>query len=533
MSKLGFNLSKIYDMHGFLIHLKALSTNLVKLSFTKHRINIPFIATMSVCPSLSHLIFTPYPDNILSGDEPTISPANHRIPTTIDNDNGVLFHNMLSLSIDSSISYNRRLAPIIKRCPNLRILRINNDVIDWRNREGINMDDIFQLCPNVEYVECNNTQSYYRRNTQPSNKIADDIITKHYASSRTTSANNNNNNNNNNNDSNRGLCDLIFYEPLDLRTMNALLRQINNHKNTLQLLELGLKRDNPTSWDGIADIYAPNLRVLRLDKIYCSEEAIAVLILHCPALEELLLHTRPVVEAYARPFYALCSLTKLKTLTVNYRYGVKSDNENGLIHHDNVVRGTREVHQEPNLLIPIREYLDSISNTPSNNALEELHIRANNWINLNNDQLLHSISTLPKLRCLTLVNHTNIDAKSPFITIQGVQEFVQRLHQHTMIEELSLAGIEKLSSEAVNLLADLKYLKKLVLFGCEHYTGGDLIQLVQRTKSLREITIDDIDLEQCSGLYGAVDYIEHESSLDYGAVMVGPNEVKIQYLGPY
>ncbi|KAG2218175.1 hypothetical protein INT45_006227 [Circinella minor] len=476
---------------------------------------------MSVCPSLSHLVFTPYPDNILNEDEPTISPPDDRIPTTIDNDNGIMFRNMLSLSIDSSISYNRRLAAILKRCPNLRILRINNDVIDWRNREGINMDSIFQLCPNVEYVECNNTQSYYRRNTQPSNKIADEIIFKHYSPFGRTTRNN----------SNHGLRDLFFYEPLDSHTMNALLRQINNHNNTLQLLELGLKRDSPISWDGIASIYTPNLRILRLDKIYCSEEAIAVLLSHCPALEELLLHTRPVFEAYGRPFYALRSLEKLKKLTVNYRYGVKSDDDNGLIHHDNVIRGTRGVHQEPSFLVPMREYLDSVNHTSSNAALEEFHVRANNWINLNNDQFLYSVSGLPKLRCLTLVNHTNIDAKSPFITVQGVQEFVQRLHQNTKIEELSLAGIEKLGSKAINNLADLKYLKKLILFGCEHYTGGDLIQLVERTKSLREITIDDIDLEQCTGLYGAVDYIERQSSLDYGAVMVGPNEVKIEYLG--
>ncbi|KAI9243370.1 hypothetical protein BDA99DRAFT_544492 [Phascolomyces articulosus] len=531
---ISFNLCNIFDIHGFLIHLKDLNTHLIKLSFTKHRTNLPFIGIMGVCPSLAHIVFNPYPDNVLNGDEPIVSQQ-------ICEDETTKFHHMLSLSIDSSISYERRLAILLRRCPNLRILRINNDVSDWHHQKMIHLDDIFKQCPKLEYVECNNTQSFYTRYSQPSDEIADNIIKKYYPSITTrtmsTATTGARNNQQHQEDEEGGLRELIFYEPSNTHNVTSILNQISNHKDTLQLLELGLKRDNPIWWDDIACIRAPALRVLRLDKIYCSEEAIASFLSHCPSLKELLLHTRPVTEAYAQPLCALGSLKKLRTFTINYRYSV-SDSENGLREepvflYNNIPRAARHVHQDPGRLSPMCDFLKTITTTNDNETslLEHLTIRANTLINLNNDEFLFYVSSLPNLRSLSLVNNTNIDGKSQYITPQGVLTFTQRLYEYTKIEELSLVGIEKLTSDAIDQMAKFKHLRKLVLFGCEHYNGQDLIRLVEQTKSLREITIDDIDLEQCDGLYGAIHYIEYESNLNYGASIVGANEAKIEYLG--
>ncbi|KAI9498154.1 hypothetical protein BDB00DRAFT_500962 [Zychaea mexicana] len=255
---------------------------------------MPFIAILATCPSLAHLIYSPYRSNCTENAVREIEQIVRDIGISKD----TTFPNMSTLSINTGISHSKRLAAVLGRCPNLRVLRINCYKDDWRHREATNIADIFKWCPILEYVECNNTQFFCMTSLQPTSRSINDIIAKYphtvVASknivSRTT-----------------GLQELIFYDTENTDIVTAVLHQVYMHQDTLQLLEIGMKRNIPVSWDNLTAIYAPRLRVLRLVNIYCSEGAIANLISHCPCLEELLLHTRSATLMHIHfPLFARC-----------------------------------------------------------------------------------------------------------------------------------------------------------------------------------------------------------------------------------
>ncbi|KAI9276855.1 hypothetical protein BDA99DRAFT_494306 [Phascolomyces articulosus] len=494
---MAFTACGFVDHDRFISILKRLGRYTETIAFEDYRTNLPFLSIIEACPNLEQLAYTPTQvyhidvDEIWHGDPGAITDLDddfddetfdQQVATSTES----LFPKMTVLSIDLAMSFHKRLAPIIRRCPNLRVLRTGNVREEQRFTmyltpisETANMMRTFQWCPILQYIELNNPH-------QDEDMILYKCFWWRIQWDKLNA-----------NPKEGNLFTLIFYEPDEFQSATYLINEIIKSQKLLKELALGADRSSDAIWDGISGIeHAPSLTKLYLDGIRCSEASAAAVIEACPAVKDLMINIETDGHGYAPVLQAMCSLTKLRNLTVNYKSNRFQDDEED----DEYDAGNwREqlARRHNRQLAPITNYLNGLNQrTP----LEKLEIRGR-WDLVLTAPFLYSIGSISTLRQLEL------RPGDTELTTDEVVQFIREL-RNTQVYIMTLSMFANMSPEAYVAMAELEHLNKLELIVCEPCQNKDLIHLFEKSNSIDSLLLDMGILSESPFPQAGVEYLQ-------------------------
>ncbi|KAI9276840.1 hypothetical protein BDA99DRAFT_567748 [Phascolomyces articulosus] len=377
---------------GIILLLHLLGRHVVELIFSQHESDLFFVAAMAACPKLEQFSYSVssgierYNYLCVSEEPPlhsiTLNDDHH--PNDNNNDNVILFSSMTCLSIDATIAHRQRLKPILMRCPNLRVLRIHTHCripsreIILTGQLDLDLKDILSWCPALEYLECNTPEMNRRWNVE---KWMTEYRQKIY--------------NRLHNTFHRGLRTFVYFEGRQEEYRTA-IGSIKKHAGSLETLVIGDgSSDAMMNWDSLESIIAPNIQMLKLHHVRCSESSLASFIGHCQVLWHLVLDIQQATTTgtYGPIFRVLLDPTpttrRLRHLTIhNYKPII----EEGIDHHTTNDRGFKL----------LSEYLQSTAAK----ELEELCITGRFGHSSDYSILFDSLSKLSRLRSLEIYNRS-------------------------------------------------------------------------------------------------------------------------------
>ncbi|KAI8137909.1 hypothetical protein BJV82DRAFT_660962, partial [Fennellomyces sp. T-0311] len=324
--------------HRLLSYIRRLGkSKLIELAFIQHMANLPFNKTITACPQLRRFFYSV--DMEQSIDYSDICAREPVIQDGSEIDEDAVLVNMACLSIDVPISYSARLRSILKKCPNLRVLRAGDTDINCDLVSGtiINITDIFRWCPYLDYLECNNLCRHPLHKQAWWTADHRRLDYEQYG----------------------GLRDFVYYEGFQQEESFDALRLITRNQKSLQSLTIGRNDfSHALQWNPLGKLKFPQLQSLKLHEAYIKEQDLAALIAHCPSLEEVYLDTYPLVEFYLSVFDALQALSHLRELTVDYKFA-----------GDPLHGGGWESDRRFEMFIPLCDYLEAVTN----NGFQRLH----------------------------------------------------------------------------------------------------------------------------------------------------------------
>ena len=484
--------------------LKQLGQHVEVIEFLNHHTNLPFLSIIQACPNLQQLAYVPTDvydidvNEAWNGDPGTAidyfddedededdedeedeqsenNNHNNDDEKSISTTEECMFPKMTVLCIDLIMSFNRRLAPIIKHCPNLRVLRTGNIKESQRfnmhlppTTQTTNMTQTLKWCPKLQWIEFNNPGQ--DEDIAPSNCIWWQIQWDKMKI----------------NPQDGNLYHLVFYEPEGCRTVEPLINKIIKSQSLLRELVVGAERSTDAVWDGLAAIQgAPRIKKLYLDGIRCSETSAAAVIKACPSVEDLMVNLETQGEGYAPVFQVMDRLKKLRSLTINYKSNRFQDSEHNDEDEDedhnagNWREGAARRHTRQ--LAPFTNYLNGLS-TEAETKLEKLEVRGR-WDLVLTVPFLYSIGSISTLRYLEL------RPGDTELTAEQVIKFIETLN-NTQLTSLTLSMFVNMSAEAYLALASLKHLQSLTLVVCEPCSDQDLINLFEKSKTISSVSIN-------------------------------------------
>ncbi|KAI8140027.1 hypothetical protein BJV82DRAFT_624849 [Fennellomyces sp. T-0311] len=476
---LWLNYCSFSDHNRFMTQLAILGTKIYDLSFTKHGTNLPFYRVISLCPELSHFSFSAsslnefnlgealdggpgytgdtFLDDLGSGeDEDEYYPRS--VDGDYDDDYGdVMFPNLLCLSIDIIMTFKRRLAPILKRAPNLRVFRTANiDIYEFRydierTKGTTNTKRLFEWCPLLMYVEYNDLKPDYYTDVFD-NKYWRIDYTRLPSKPDTAQ--------------NGCLRHLVYYEPVD-NVNDATIEQVIRNQQSLELLKLGSNSQTNVQWDRLGTVARmPYLRRLDIDGIICREQSIASFIRACPAIEALLVNIETNGRGYEPVFPAINTLQNLHDLKINYKSNRFQEAE------DDPYPPT---HQQ---LVPACNFFNSLTI-----PLKSLMVRGG-WELVLNYPFLSAVSSVT-----TLTNLELYPGGGAIVTDEEVVGFMRQL-KRTKIEGLTLSCFGNWSLEAFLALGELSHLQSLKMDFCRPVSSPDLIKAIEKSNTLHNVHIN-------------------------------------------
>ncbi|KAI8140416.1 hypothetical protein BJV82DRAFT_622479 [Fennellomyces sp. T-0311] len=260
VKRLKFSECRIFDLEKFLLLISKFQRTLTELTFELHRDQMPYRHIIAACPNLTHFA--------CDLEDVTYEPTITMQPTLTNT-------SITYLSVNILLQRDDRLLPILRLCPELRCLVLGyaffvRDGDPHRWPRPIDLDDIMELCPQLEYFQCNAWENepewvMHAANRTPSSGLRE-FITDHV-----------------------GIYDSRQILPLLLKS-----------QETLEALKIGrVKRDGRSWLHGFtpADFYAPRLHTLKLRSIESGDpRQVGALIRQCPALQKVSLHGRMASE---------------------------------------------------------------------------------------------------------------------------------------------------------------------------------------------------------------------------------------------
>ncbi|KAI8146572.1 hypothetical protein BJV82DRAFT_599030 [Fennellomyces sp. T-0311] len=446
----------IIDQARFIKHLQPLSTHLTKLVFLDHEHNLAFIPILTCCSNLIHFTLKTKPL-----DEPQgMFDMEPDIPT-LDKP----FLNLSYLCLGAKLHKHQRVLPILRKCPNLRCLRIGafkqaydpvsanttfiSDLRDRCHEEALRTRDtiaedlgtVRALCPHLQYLGLNcyrdNAHNWIEYEHQHRNGLVFLDVTKLSEDSS----------------------DVI---PLIAQAQDS-LEHLGIHFHTS-----GPQRQG--SWANLATMQLRNLRSLSCRfLIYLDDDHLAALIRRCDLLEDVeLIGTQGNIQPVV--IHALRGLSGLRRLTLYYdQDDMVPTYSNGAIY---------------DLLQHHARLGDSLKQIRMNAANDRII------------ELLGQIESLESIQLLTM--DENVKEKT-------MMDFAQCLLEHDRVHTLEFNYFQ-LSDGVLRLLGQLSHLKAIDFY-CSHVSPKGLdafldsaiqLQILRLTKAKKGGPPVEFDMRKAS-----------------------------------
>ncbi|KAI9248251.1 hypothetical protein BDA99DRAFT_525215 [Phascolomyces articulosus] len=527
IQELGFDACTVTDHEHFLKSLLLLATNVLRINFLHHSQNLPMASVMAACPKLRYFSFKTDPYNEpadMYACDPFFDLSSHLSPVQ-----DTTFDNLWYLCLSATLHKEKRLAPILVHCPNLRCLRVGcfeqksssasplssssshmidpdtqmlvgppqflhsndetiqrqNDGLCLRNSTTTDLKLVIDLCPKLQYLEFNTNRDndeewirkYARIHSINSSSITSTTSVESVQKQQKKEIKMDNEKSKGSiaTATHGGLKLLQIYQVLDYGPLE-IIPVIKEHQHTLDTLNISVLFTrvflDHHDWSSIASVRSSTLRCLMVIDIQCHADALASLIQNCSNLEEITLmrtadNIDPIVVS------AIGGLKRLKRL--------------GLCYLDNVV---------PNMNGGI--LYDVLQKHISIGTLEML------LLNVVDDEILNLVGKVESLEYIQLINSDARflgededdmgldldDHGDDVVSEQAKIQFAQDLHDNgSRLETINLSRFE-LSAHFMDILAGLKHLTLADFSNChlEPYVLGAFLRKVENLKTIRVST---------------------------------------------
>ncbi|KAG2223968.1 hypothetical protein INT45_013425 [Circinella minor] len=374
------------------------------------------------------------------------------------NNNVVQEFNLAYLCLNAVLHKDKRTAPILRRCPKLQCLMIANieadsDFYKWPSEKSVDLNMFFQLCPLLQYIECNSwgtsrkqQEQWMERARRQKNQQQQEE--KNY---------------------NKGLRELITREAAGYGS-NEIIPTIQQHTSTLEILSLGegvstmtRQTANPSDWTQLERITQslPQLHTFSCKYLQFGGRVLVGFLEKCPRLTELTL-------------WCMLELPDDMLLVLNQ-----------LPHLTKLDLGIATTSSRPAL--PSETSWCWFFN--QNNTLRHLCLR---WGHFVTDSVVDAIGSIEHLEELQLV-HTAKWATT-----------MDTLRRLTHLKRLELWTV---NAPLDSVLKDLYWLQDIQLIGCSEVSCHSLRELVDHPNGM----LSKLRIQRCGSIQPrTLKYIENK-----------------------
>ena len=281
------------DQPRFISILRHISSQLKELTFDHHNQNVAFLRVTEACPKLTHFSFSVNsyaPPDVYDTEPLSTTTMLHEdddgMSQDSDNNNVAQESNLTYLCLNAVLHKDKRTAPLLRRCPNLQCLMIANieadsDFYKWPSEQSVDLNMFFQLCPLLQYIECNSWGTSRKQQEQWMEHARQ--REKHRQQQKKIH--------------NGGLRELITREAAGYGS-KEIIPTIQQHTSTLESLSLGegvstmtRQTANPSDWTQLEQITQPlpQLHTFSCKYLQFSGRVLVGFLQKCPRLTELTL----------------------------------------------------------------------------------------------------------------------------------------------------------------------------------------------------------------------------------------------------
>ncbi|KAI8138433.1 hypothetical protein BJV82DRAFT_630813 [Fennellomyces sp. T-0311] len=384
---------------------------LKELSITSHPSNVLLSQLICNLPNLTHL-------TVLFGR----SSRSFGLSSSTEDDDGLMDRtsNLVYLHLDSVLSFDRRIIPILRRCPKLTTLHLSHDNY-IQSLVPTNLEMIFELCPCLRHFAWDETNV---GRTSRIKALPQD-------------------------ENGGGIRDFCFRGGVN--DMDKIVPILAKSRHVLERLELfNESYTTAAGWNALTHLEFPQLKWLHLGKLHIAPDEWAPFFARRPNLNNLRYFPTdtdvPRMDDFVK---AISSLKNLEYLMIF--------DQNGLC------TGQRtNVWSNPWIL-------------SCNTNLRHLDLA---YVYLSDDVLL-DLCTIRSLKELVL--YPNRDSK---ITRKGLCAFANRLNDlGSNLDYLVLGHVKNMDDTVLEQLAQVKKLAFLKLCGIDKITKAGLQSFVQTTSN--------------------------------------------------
>ncbi|KAI7861006.1 hypothetical protein BDC45DRAFT_529613 [Circinella umbellata] len=494
--RLTLYVSSVNDKLDFINILKTLGDTLRVLIMVGEGSPLSFFSILQACPDLHTLHYDVAPKNTLFdtviGDDPSSSFSDNE---ELNQHQQVQFRNMTCLSLDfiiPSILVNK----ILKRCPNLRCVRVGNvnpyphwywldENVLSTNKKNTDLTSILQLCPHVEYIEYNRRDSFIN-DDDFMNLFTEMSWWKEYGDKHPSlfSAENH---------------PQFFQESSPLRVLkffgvedqdysfSDVAYLLKRSQNSLQILHL----EQCELMGLLEELSMTQLREFHCRSSICSsDEELISFIGRCSMLERFALDVNhDILQSSQLSMLLIDTFAHLPFLTtLDFRLFCYNDTDvfnssiaisthiSRILHH----LGSQKHCSIEKLTFGTDSCTIPISNSMINAAASISSLR-NIQIYRNYEDDIEMESAISEQNEENPnIHHDDTHGHCPLFTPEGIVNFLTKLQQNTRIEVIHFQDTKNLLDEAFKVLGQIRTLRELYLFDCSCISKTSIRYLLEQ-----------------------------------------------------
>ncbi|KAI8149947.1 hypothetical protein BJV82DRAFT_585293 [Fennellomyces sp. T-0311] len=471
IKRLSFYECEITDQVLFIEALEKIASQLRVLVFEEHQSDIDLLSILDACPQLQSLHFQPEIIGDYQRMELGVDKQEHEASRR-----HTIFENLTCLSIDSVVGIPA-IRNILKRCPNLRCVRLGNTDIESledpdiqeinMNNETTDLEMIIEHCPGIEYIECNRMDNSGKDGNAIPVSFPNISWWQDYMEHDKALPS-------------RGLRVLKFFGVSvgydDEYDFGQVFRLIKQSQNTLEVLYLA----QCENLEGLHTLHMPKLRELACKNDIYSEkpDQLNEFIEHCPSLEKLEIDATAIGLLSPDLAGILARLNSLKTLSFQMPY-------KNYFYNMDVLDGP---------MVNACTLLQSMGAIDTHVEHMSFGTQCNGFPLF--EAILHATATIRSLRSLQLHNYellpedtddyvsrlcsddSDSDLFVSTISKTGLSSFIKAI-QNSNIERIWFSKVS-LSNRAFQHLGDMRSLQELRITNCNPITKAGLRLLLDR-----------------------------------------------------